>query len=428
MSDIAALLGQLMALHPSEIDLTLDRLRRLLDDLGNPERRLPPVVHIAGTNGKGSTLAMLRAGLSAAGHRVHAYTSPHLVRFNERIELAGHPISDSQLNDVLTRVIEVNAGQSITFFEATTAAAFVAMSESPADFALVEVGLGGLLDATNLVTPQLCIITPVALDHQDYLGDTLTEIAGEKAGILKRDVPCVVGRQQEAALNVIEARAARLNVTLHRHGQEWQIGPDRDRLSFHDEHGLVDLPRPALRGTHQIDNAGMAVAALRLLTQDATTCEAALSQAHWPARMQRLSDGALQAMVPDAELWLDGGHNPAAGQALAALLADLPPRPTVLVCAMLKTKDARGFMAPLSAHADRLLALSIPQQTQTLSAQETAAAARSAGLVAATAKDLPSALREITRTQPRTRIVICGSLYFAGHALSLDESTADSAR
>ncbi|MFN7595226.1 MAG: bifunctional folylpolyglutamate synthase/dihydrofolate synthase, partial [Cereibacter sp.] len=304
----------MMTLHPKVIDLTLDRVHRLLSALDHPERRIPPVIHIAGTNGKGSTLAMIRAGLEAAGQPVHAYTSPHLARFHERIRLAGTLISEPALAALLDECVTANGNDPITFFEITTCAAFLAFARTPADWTLLEVGLGGRLDATNVVAaPRLTIITPVSLDHQQYLGETVAEIAGEKAGILKRRVPCIVGPQTEDGLAVIEARAARLGVPLLVHGQHWHISEDRGRMIYQDESGLVDLPLPTLPGPHQIQNAGAAIAALRHLGFDAAVCEAAVTQAVWPARMQRLRQGPLVAAAPRAELWLDGGHNPAGG-------------------------------------------------------------------------------------------------------------------
>ncbi|TKA94496.1 bifunctional folylpolyglutamate synthase/dihydrofolate synthase, partial [Cereibacter changlensis] len=283
------ILERMMSLHPKVIDLTLDRVHRLLAALGHPERALPPVIHIAGTNGKGSTQAMIRAGLEASGGWVHAYTSPHLARFHERIRLAGELISEPALAALLDECVAANGPEEITFFEITTCAAFLAFARTPADFTLLEVGLGGRLDATNVVEkPRLTIITPVSVDHQQYLGETLPEIAGEKAGILKRGIPCVVGPQSPEGLEVIEARAARLGVPLLAHGQHWQVWTERGRLVFQDETGLLDLPLPNLPGPHQIQNAGAALAALRHLGKDEAACEAAVTRAFWPARMQRL--------------------------------------------------------------------------------------------------------------------------------------------
>lgn len=412
-----AILARMMALHPKIIDLTLDRMWRLLDALGNPERRLPPVIHIAGTNGKGSTQAMIRAGLEAQGHRVHAYTSPHLARFHERIRLAGTLITEDALTQTLDRCYAANGGENITYFEITTCAALLAFAETPADFTLLEVGLGGRLDATNVMDPRLSIITPVDLDHQQFLGDTLPEIAAEKAGIIKRGVPCIVGPQNEDAMDVIEATATRLGAPLLAYGQHFHVSCERNRLVYQDERGLLDLPLPVLPGPHQTQNAGAVLAALRHLGADDAACEAALTKATWPARMERLTTGPLARRAAPAELWLDGGHNPAAGHAIAATLATLPKRPTHLICGMLNTKDVGGFMRPLAAHADSLTACSIPGEKNTLPAETTAAAARAEGITATTAPDVQSALNAITAKTPNARVLICGSLYFAGHVM-----------
>lgn len=412
------ILKRMMSLHPKIIDLTLDRVWRLLDALGNPQDALPPVIHIAGTNGKGSTLAMIRAGIEGAGARAHAYTSPHLVRFHERICLAGALISEPDLTMVLDECETANAGAPITYFEITTCAALLAMSRVPADYTLLEVGLGGRLDATNVITrPALTIITPVSMDHEGYLGNTLEEIAAEKAGILKRGVPCVVGPQQDTALEVIETAARRIGSPLLAHGQHWHAGTERDRLVYHDETGLCDLPLPNLPGAHQIENAGAAIAALRHLGFDETALEAAVSRARWPARMQRLRTGPLVGAAPEAEIWLDGGHNPAAGAALARHLASLPARPTHLICGMMNTKDVAGYMRPLAAYAQGLVAVSIPDEPNTLAADATAAAARAAGMHAVTADSALAAVRAIVTGEPAARILICGSLYLAGTIL-----------
>ncbi len=412
------ILTRLLALHPKIIDLTLDRVERLLAALGHPELSLPPVIHIAGTNGKGSTQAMLRAGMEAAGRRVHAYTSPHLARFHERIRLAGEIIPEPQLASLLEECEQVNLAHPITFFEITTCAAFLGFARTPADFTLLEVGLGGRLDATNVLPrPRLTIITPVSIDHQQYLGDTLPEIAAEKAGILKRGIPCVVGPQEPDALEVITARATRLGAPLLVHAQHWQVFEERGRLIFQDETGLLDLPLPNLPGPHQIQNAGAALAALRHLGFDSAACEAAVTRADWPARMQRLRQGPLAKAAPDAELWLDGGHNPAGGQALAATLARMPRRPTHLIVGMLNTKDIAGYLRPLVAQAATLTAVSIPGEANTLTAEQTQAAARAAGIAASTAESVLAAVKMITATEPRARILICGSLYLAGGVL-----------
>ncbi len=410
------LLDQMGQLHPKVMDLSLGRMHRLLAALGNPERKLPPVIHIAGTNGKGSTQAMIRAGLQAAGLKVHAYTSPHLARFHERIRLAGTLISEADLVAVLTEVMEVNAGEPITYFEITTCAAMLAMARVEADYTLLEVGLGGRLDTTNVVdTPRLTIITPISLDHQSYLGDTLPEIAGEKAGIIKRGVPCIVGPQPDEVRAVIEAKAEAMQARLLIAGQDWHSYEERGGMVYQDEMGLLDLPLPSLIGAHQVENAGAAICALRILGVD--TAEQAVQEAKWPARMQKLTFGPLLEAAPQAELWLDGGHNPAAGKALAEALTRLPERPLYMVCGMLNTKDIGGYLAPLAASAVQLTGVSIPGETATLSAAEICAAAQAGGMVADTAESVAAAVAGIVAKAPTARILLCGSLYLAGRIL-----------
>jgi len=416
--DSDVVLERMMTLHPKVIDLTLARVERLLTALGHPERAVPPVIHIAGTNGKGSTQAMIRAGLEAGGDKVHAYTSPHLARFHERIRLAGELISEPALTALLDECVRVNGPDEITFFEITTCAAFLAFARTPADWTLLEVGLGGRLDATNVVEkPRLTIITPVSIDHQQYLGETLAEIAGEKAGIIKRGVPVIVGPQQPEGLAVIETKAARMGAPVFAFGQHWNAFEDRGRLVYQDENGLLDLPLPNLPGPHQIQNAGAAIAALRALGRDEAACEAAVTHAQWPARMQRLRHGPLVDAAPQVELWLDGGHNPAGGEAVAATLARMPARETHLICGMLNTKDVRGYMRPLVPHVTRLHAVSIPGEKNTLPAEATRDAARAAGLQAVTAGSVAEALAGIAATAPQARVLICGSLYLAGTVL-----------
>ena len=415
-SDI--ILQRMMSLHPKVIDLTLDRVWRLLDALGNPQDSLPSVIHIAGTNGKGSSQAMIRAGLEAEGCKVHAYTSPHLARFHERIRLAGDLIEESHLSNVLEECEAANGDAPITYFEITTCAALLAFARTPADYTLLEVGLGGRLDATNVIAqPALTGITPVSIDHQQFLGETLAEIAGEKAGILKRGVTCIVAPQQDDAMDVIEACAERVGAPLLAHGQHWHVSEERGRLVYQDEIGLCDLPRPNLPGAHQFENAGLALAALRHLGFGERACEAAVTQTQWPARMQRLRHGPLVEAAEGAELWLDGGHNPAAGHAIAQTLSELPSRPLVLICGMLNTKDVGGYLRPLGNVADRLIGVSIPGEANTLTADETASAAKAQGLTADTADDLTDALRIATQRTSNARILICGSLYLAGSVL-----------
>ena len=337
-----------MSLHPKIIDLTLDRMTRLLDALGNPEQSMPPAIHIAGTNGKGSTQAMIRAGLEAGGEKCHAYTSPHLARFHERIVLSGDIIDEGSLAEYLAECEEANGGVPITYFEITTCAALLAFSRNAADYTLLEVGLGGRLDATNVVDqPAIAVITPVSIDHQQYLGDTLAEIAGEKAGILKRNCYAIIGPQDDEALDVIEAKAREVGATCKVYGQHWHVWEENGRLVYQDENGLLDLPMPALIGAHQVQNAGIAIATLRYLGKGDTAFEGAMLNANWPARMQRLRHGPLIDAAGDAEIWLDGGHNKAAGHALAEALGRLPDRNLYLVVGMLNTKDATGYMRPL---------------------------------------------------------------------------------
>ncbi len=413
-----AILARMMTLHPKVIDLTLDRMHRLLGLLGHPERSLPQVIHIAGTNGKGSTQAMIRAGLERKGAAVHAYTSPHLARFHERIRLAGKLISEDLLTQLLDESAAANGADNITFFEITTAAAFLAFARTKADWTLLEVGLGGRLDATNVVDkPRLTIITPVSLDHQQYLGDTVAAIAGEKAGIIKRNVPVIVGPQTDEGLAVIEAKAARMGAPVLAHGQHWHAWAERNRLIFQDENGLLDLPLPNLPGPHQIENAGAAIMALRHLGMPDAACEAAMTSAYWPARMQRLRKGPLVDSAPDVELWLDGGHNPAGGAAVAATLAQMPRRETHLICGMLNTKDVKGYMEPLAGQVTRLHAVSIPGEKNTLPAEVTCAAALSVGIDAVTADTVAGALLAIANDAPYARVLICGSLYLAGTVL-----------
>lgn len=412
------ILERMMTLHPKVIDLTLARVDRLLAALGNPERSIPPVVHIAGTNGKGSTQAMIRAGLEAGGDRVHAYTSPHLARFHERIRLAGELISEPALTALLDECVRVNGPDEITFFEITTCAAFLAFARTPADWTLLEVGLGGRLDATNVVEkPRLTIITPVSMDHEAFLGDTIAKIAGEKAGIIKRGVPCIVGPQHPDGLAVIEAKAAALGAPLWVFGQHWNVWEERGRLIYQDENGLLDLPLPNLPGPHQVQNAGAAIAALRLLGKPEAACEAAVTKAFWPARMQRLRHGPLVDLAPQVELWLDGGHNPAGGEAVAATLARMPQRETHLICGMLNTKDVTGYMRPLAPQVTRLHAVSIPGEKNTLPAEVTRDAALSVGIDAVAAGSVAEALAGIAAVSPEARVLICGSLYLAGSVL-----------
>ncbi len=427
-----AILERLLELHPKIIDLDLTRMQRILALLGHPERTLPPTVHVAGTNGKGSTLAYLRSILEAAGLKVHCYTSPHLVKFHERIRIAGSLISDGELAELLAECERANAGAPITFFEITTAAAFLAFARTPADYLLLEVGLGGRLDATNVIAhPVATAITAIDYDHQQYLGDTLTSIAHEKAGILERGVPCVVGLQSDEALVEIERVGDRVRAPLAIANRDWQVFEQHGRLIFQDERGLLDLPLPQLQGRHQIDNAGTAIAVIRAV-EDLRIAEAhiahGLKNATWPARMQRLGQGALRSFVPhDAELWLDGGHNPSAGRVLAQAFSDLNERvsrPLVLVWGMLNTKDAGKFIAPFAGLAHRVVTLAIPGEPNAIAADTLASLARDNDISAETASSLQDALRQASTGAQAPRILICGSLYLAGHVLAAHANEA----
>lgn len=421
-----AILTRLLTLHPKIIDLSLGRMERILAKLGHPERAVPPVIHVAGTNGKGSTVSCLRHIMEAAGLRVHAYTSPHLVKFHERIRVAGELIPETLLTALLEECEAANGGEPITFFEITTAAAFVAFGRIPADYLVLEVGLGGRLDATNVIAaPAVSVITSIDYDHQQYLGETLTQIAHEKAGILKRGCPAVVGVQPDEARAEIERVADRLRAPLSIANQDWQSFEQHGRLVYQDEKGLLDLPLPQLKGRHQIDNAGNAIAALRVLNDPRITdvhMAQGLKTATWPARMQRLGAGALSALVsPESEVWLDGGHNPSAGRVLAQAFSDLNDRhsrPLVLIWGMLNTKDAGSFIENFKGVASRVVALTIPGEENAVTADTLAEAARANGLPAETAVSLEAALRQAALVMPAPRILICGSLYLAGRVLA----------
>ncbi len=434
--DLDALLAGLKRLHPMLIDLSLGRIERLLAKLGHPEQRLPPVIHIAGTNGKGSTAAFLKAMLEAGGRRAHVYTSPHLVRFAERIVVPGddgiaRPIEEARLAELLERVESINAGDPITFFEITTAAAFLAFSEIAADALVLEVGLGGEFDATNVVArPAMCIITPVAMDHAEKLGPDIRSVAAAKAGILKEGVPATISLQSDEALDVITGTARRLGSPCTVWGRDFEAFAQRGRLVYQSEDEVMDLPLPALLGRHQIVNAGTAIAAARQLKPlgfSDKAVELGLTSVKWPARMQRLSAGRLsERLPPDAELWLDGGHNPHCAQAIAQALADLEERaakPLVLIVGMMGLKDAAGFLAPFRGLAKRLITVPIPGAHEAPHSPE--ALARTAialGFSVATATGVPAALDRIKASERGPlRILICGSLYLAGHVLALHE-------
>ena len=433
MSTAAAsgeILERLLALHPKRIDLVLDRIERLLAALGHPERKLPPVLHVAGTNGKGSTCAFLRAMLEAQGLRVHVYTSPHLVRFHERIRVAGKLIDEEELAATLDVCERVNAGAPITFFEITTAAALLAFSRHPADALVLEVGLGGKYDATNVIEkPLVTAIAPVGLDHQEFLGNSLADIAAEKAGIIKPGVPVIVGLQDDIPRDVITRRAEALGAPLSVYGQDFFAHQEHGRMIYQDEKGLLDLPPPRLVGRHQIDNAALAVAMLREAGWGSESAlEKGLRSVEWPARMQRLSRGPLIDLAPrGAEIWLDGGHNPHGAAVVARTIADFEertPKPLYLICGMLKTKDAAGFFSAFHGLARHVMTIAIAGEEASRGAGELYDAARASGLDATPAEDPEDAMMQVSawsRARPfegPPRILICGSLYLAGRVLA----------
>ncbi len=428
-------MARFLALHPKKIDLSLDRMWHVLERLGNPQNALPPVIHVAGTNGKGSTISFMRAMLEAAGKSVHVFTSPHLVRFHERIRLGergkpGRLVSEEKLVDAFSRAEIANGQQPITVFEITTAAAFLLFSEHPADVLLLEVGLGGRYDATNVIErPLASVITPVSLDHMEYLGDTIAKIALEKAGILKPGAPGIIAAQSLEGRMAIEREAARLGAPLIIGGQDFGTHEEAGRLVYQDEHGLIDLPLPRLLGRHQHDNAGTAIAALRTAFGPGfplAAIEKGVPQAEWPARLQPLSRGPLVDLAPaGAELWLDGGHNIDGGRVLAAALAEFEeksPRPLVMISAMLVTKDAIGFFSSFKGLAKQISAVTIPGHEAMRAAEDVAANATLAGLSASTSASVEQALATLARQQwpVAPRIIICGSLYLAGEVLRLN--------
>lgn len=427
-SDI--ILERVTKLHSKLIDLSLDRTWRLLAALGHPERALPPTFHIAGTNGKGSVSAYLRAILEAAGYGAHSYTSPHLVRFHERIRLAGKPksapIAEADLSRLLDECERLNEGHPITFFEITTCMAFLAFARHPADALILEVGMGGRYDTTNVVDhPAVTVITPVDYDHQQFLGETINLIAREKAGILKRGVPAIVGPQTDEGRAAIEDEAAKVGAPLFIHGQDFSAHEEHGHLVYQDEQGLLDLPMPRLPGRHQIDNAAIAIAALRRgpLPVSEAAIARGLREVEWPARLQRLTRGPLVARLPaHAELWLDGGHNPSAGRVVAHAMADFAqssPRPLYMIVGMKETKDAKGFFAPFQGLAAHVETIAIPDDPACLPPETLADAAHRAGLDASPAPSLDAALaRTLAAAGGEVpRILICGSLYLAGAVL-----------
>jgi dihydrofolate synthase / folylpolyglutamate synthase len=431
MSAYEPIIARLLALHPKRIDLSVDRIRRILDKLGNPERQLPPVIHVAGTNGKGSTIAFMRAVLEAAGKSVHVYTSPHLVRFNERFRLGepggGRLVGDEALATVLEECERANGGEPITVFEIETAAAFLLFSRNPADVTLLEVGLGGRLDATNVIDkPLACAITPISMDHLEFLGDTIEKIAAEKAAILKRDVPAAIAPQSDAVLGVIEQEAKRVRAPLRVAGEHWSVHGEHGRLVYQDDDGLLDLPLPKLAGRHQVENAGTAIATLRATSfgLPLAAFEAGIARAEWPARLQRLTQGRLKALAPpESELWLDGGHNADGARAVAAAIGDIEervPRPLVLIVGMLTTKDSAGFLHNFAGIARRVIAVPVPRQEKSVPAETLVDTARAVGIPAESRDTIEAALAAVARLElaPAPRILITGSLYLAGEVLA----------
>ena len=425
---LARALDRLGRLHPKLIDLSLGRMERLCAALGHPERRLPRPVHVAGTNGKGSTVALIRAIAEASGARVHAFTSPHLVRFAERIRLAGTLIDEDQLLDLLERVEDANAGAPITFFEITAAAALLAFAETPADLSLIEVGLGGRYDAPYVIAaPALSVITPVALDHREFLGDSLAAIAAEKAGILRPGAPCVVAHQEAEALEAIEAEAERVGAPLILQGRDFDAWPERGRLVVSLGDRLFDLPAPSLAGAHQIANAGVAAAACLTLGVKEPALSRGLTRAAWPARLQRLAKGPLAALAEarGADLWLDGAHNPHGAAALARFVRDLGARdgrPCALVLGLLANKDAEGVFAALAGSGAAVFTTGFAAEAAA-DPKDLAEAATAAGLKAQAHPDVKAALEAALAMEPAPHVVIAGSLYLAGEVLALSPTT-----
>ena len=420
-----AALARVGHLHPKPIDLGLESIERLFAALDHPECNLPPVVHIAGTNGKGSLIAFLRSMLEAAGYRVHAYTSPHLVRFNERILVAGHLIDDDTLLNVLEEAEVRNSGAPITYFEITTAAAFLAFARTPADVLLMETGLGGRLDATNVIDcPLLTAITPITLDHQEFLGHDLAEIAAEKAGILKQGVEVVLATQEGQVGDTIAAHARAVRMNIYRQDSDWTVVSTSTGFRYEGRGRMLDLPPPSLVGAHQISNAGMAIACLDCMngfTVSDVHIQTGLEATHWPGRLQQLTQGLYPAMLGSGwELWLDGGHNPGAGQVLARHVETWRERPLHLIFGMMQTKSPTGFLEPLAPYVASLHAVPIPEQDASLAPADAANAARAVGIgIAAPANNVASALMKIRNdASAPARVLICGSLYLIGDIIS----------
>jgi len=424
---------RLMSLHPKGFDLSLDRIRRLLARLGNPERHMPPVIHIAGTNGKGSAAAFSRALLEAAGFSAHVHTSPHLVNWHERYRIGkpggGELVSDAMLADAVRRVADANGVETITVFEILTAVMFVLFSENPADAAIVEVGLGGRFDATNVIDhPAVSVIMPISLDHEAYLGDRVELIAAEKAGIIKAGSPVIIGAQEyDAARDVLIDTAERLGCPAQVYGEDFLAYEENGRLIYQDETGLLDVSLPRLSGRHQFANAAAAIAAARAAGFDIghRAVDRAMANVDWPGRMQRLPAGRLQDLAPEgAELWIDGGHNPGAGTAIAEALAEQEerfPRPLFLVSGMINTKDQTGYFRAFQGMARHVFTVPVSQSDAGVPAAELAVRAEEAGLSAEPVNSVENALmllRDTWDEEVAPRILICGSLYLIGEVLA----------
>lgn len=435
MDQISPMLSRFMALHPKEIDLSLDRILRLLDRLGNPHHRLPPVIHVAGTNGKGSTCAFLRSILEADGKRVHAYASPHLVRINERFRIGqpggGKLATDAMLVDVFRRAEEANDGAPITFFEITSAAGYLLFSENPADFLILETGLGGRYDTTNVIDrPFATAISPISFDHERFLGETIQEIAEAKAGIIKPDVPVAIGDQAfDGALDVLVSEAKQHNAPVVVKGQDFQVWEEAGRLVYQDTSELLDLPLPRLPGRHQIQNAGLAIATLKMtdLPLSLKTIEEGLRSAEWPGRMQRLTQGVLVSRAPaDADIWLDGGHNTGAGQVIAETIAAMEerePRPLYMIAGMLNTKDPSGYFRTFEGLVREVFTVPVKSSDAGIPASELSGMAVGTNLNARPVGSVGEALDHISRrhSDGPPRILICGSLYLVGEVLLENE-------
>ncbi|MCF6113753.1 bifunctional folylpolyglutamate synthase/dihydrofolate synthase [Mesorhizobium muleiense] len=434
MSTLAAdrEIESLMSLHPKGFDLSLDRISRLLERLGNPQDHLPPVIHIAGTNGKGSCAAFSRALLEAAGHRVHVHTSPHLVNWHERYRLAadggGRLVEDEVFADAIARVAKANEGQKITVFEILTAVTFLLFSEHPADAVIIEVGLGGRFDATNVIKePAVSVIMPVSLDHESFLGDRVELIAAEKAGIIKSDCPVVIGAQEsETALQVLIETAERLDCPAFVYGQDFLAFEENGRMVYQDEDGLMDLSPPRLPGRHQFANAAAAIAAVKSAGFEIShrVADKAMANVTWPGRMQKLPQGRLTELAPKgADIWLDGGHNPGAGVVVAEALAEQEeknPRPLFLICGMINTKDQSGYFRAFKGLVRHVYTVPVSLSEASVPNDELTIRAAEAGLSAEPVSSVANALMLLRDTWdgPPPRILISGSLYLAGAVLA----------